>query len=956
MADNVEIRGLEFEIESNADGVSKRLDKLKTTLSKLRSITSKGLGLSEPLKELVAFNKALSETDASGIHKMADALEAVNSASKGNGLSAMLANLKAMSRVDLSNLTGAVLGSGTVGGMASTVPTSATVAPPVSPSIADDAMIELDRITEKAQTASRETTNMFQRMGPEIVSVFESLVEKIKVLIKKIPESVRSELSRIIDIFYKIFTKIKSILSGMATGVIGIAKGIVAGVGKVLGGILSVVKKVASGVLGIVKNIASAAGTTLKTVGKSLGSSLLNPFKSIAKSAGNAVKSVSQFVSSIGRIAMYRAVRAILASITKAFGEGITNLYHYSKALGGTFSASLDKLATSGQYMANSLGALAAPLVNALAPVIDMLVDKIVVLLNMVGKLFAALSGKSTYTQAVKFGKDFADSTDKASKSLKSFTAGFDELNIFEDKASGGAGSGADFSSMFEEVEVDSGVTSWADQIKDAINSGEWATVGTMLGDKINAGLDSINFADFGETVGRKLQSALEVNYSFLSTINFGKIGSGIATFLNNAVANVDFSLLGATLAKRVTAAVDTLHGFVTTFNWSQMGKALADTVNGWFAEIDWGKAGTTLSEGVKGVLTSITEFIRNTDWFQLGQSVLEFIRNIDWLGITQQLFLGLGAALGGLALFVWGVIGEQWGKVVDWWKEVAFNDGKFTIWGLLDGILLGIASIGKWIKDNIFTPFIEGFKEVFGIHSPSKVMEEQGGFLIQGLFNGLTNGWSKIGEFFSEKVSTIKQTLSSAWDSVRMTATNKWNEIGQGILGVWDGIILGIKGAVNTVFVTMESWINGIIRAVNKMIENVLSAIAVVAALVGIHVEIPKIPEVTLPRMYADGGFPNQGELFIAREAGAEMVGSIGRRTAVANQDQIIEGIAGGVANGNVDLIAAIYAMADRVVTAVDESGGDVVIGDDVIGRSNDRYTRSRGVRVNRGAFANAY
>lgn len=46
----------------------------------------------------------------------------------------------------------------------------------------------------------------------------------------------------------------------------------------------------------------------------------------------------------------------------------------------------------------------------------------------------------------------------------------------------------------------------------------------------------------------------------------------------------------------------------------------------------------------------------------------------------------------------------------------------------------------------------------------------------------------------------------------------------------------------------------------------------------------------------FADGGFPDDGQLFIAREAGAEMVGSLGGHTAVANNDQIVEGIREGV------------------------------------------------------------
>ena len=52
-----------------------------------------------------------------------------------------------------------------------------------------------------------------------------------------------------------------------------------------------------------------------------------------------------------------------------------------------------------------------------------------------------------------------------------------------------------------------------------------------------------------------------------------------------------------------------------------------------------------------------------------------------------------------------------------------------------------------------------------------------------------------------------------------------------------------------------------------------------------------------SLPKLnvswYAQGGFPTEGELFVAREAGPEMVGSIGNKSAVANNDQITKAIA---------------------------------------------------------------
>lgn len=63
---------------------------------------------------------------------------------------------------------------------------------------------------------------------------------------------------------------------------------------------------------------------------------------------------------------------------------------------------------------------------------------------------------------------------------------------------------------------------------------------------------------------------------------------------------------------------------------------------------------------------------------------------------------------------------------------------------GLLEGIWDGIKNIGKWIKENVFDPFIEGFKECFGIHSPSTVMKEMGGYVVEGFLQGL-NKFSEI-------------------------------------------------------------------------------------------------------------------------------------------------------------------------------------------------------------------
>lgn len=171
------------------------------------------------------------------------------------------------------------------------------------------------------------------------------------------------------------------------------------------------------------------------------------------------------------------------------------------------------------------------------------------------------------------------------------------------------------------------------------------------------------------------------------------------------------------------------------------------------------------------------------------------------------------------------------------------------------------------------------------------------------------------------------------------------WDFFADKIQQMLDGITAVFKGFVNGGLGLFENFINGVIGIVN----NVISFINGLVGILGIHIDL--IPEVSIPRL-ATGGFVDEGQLFIANEAGAEMVGAMGRRTVVANNEQIVEGISAGVTVANDGVIAAIYAL----MNLIEDKDLSVSIGDDVIGRSYDRYSRNRGVRVNSGVFSNAY
>lgn len=223
------------------------------------------------------------------------------------------------------------------------------------------------------------------------------------------------------------------------------------------------------------------------------------------------------------------------------------------------------------------------------------------------------------------------------------------------------------------------------------------------------------------------------------------------------------------------------------------------------------------------------------------------------------------------------------------------------------------------------------------------------------------TLNWDFVVNFIKKVVSVITGILSGALIVLGVLLCLSGAGVGLGLAVLAAGLSLSyaawtlddnpITRFVRQMANSIIGLVNGVIDAINDMFHiqfNGLSVmgITLIPAFDIRLVDIPHIP------FFEDGGFPNEGQLFIAREAGAEMVGAMGRRTAVANNDQIVEGISAGVSIANDGVIAAIYAL----LNVVEEKDMSVVIGDNEIGHSYDRYKEKRGRQVSTGVFANAY
>lgn len=225
--------------------------------------------------------------------------------------------------------------------------------------------------------------------------------------------------------------------------------------------------KVESNGLGAAKALAKITDQ-LKLMNKAVSEGgmlkIVHQTERLSNATASAAKKTNHFLASIVRIAKYRMLRTALKEMTQAFREGIGNLYQYSTALKSTDAAAnkntMDTYASSLLYLKNAAGAAAGPLLQALLPVVQQLVDWFVAGANAVNQFISALQGKSTFTKAVYTMTEFGDQTARASgaaKELKKTILGFDELNLLQVNNPSGGGGGSstpDYSKMFEEAKI----------------------------------------------------------------------------------------------------------------------------------------------------------------------------------------------------------------------------------------------------------------------------------------------------------------------------------------------------------------------------------------------------------------------------------------------------------------------------------------------------------------------
>ena len=643
----------------------------------------------------------------------------------------------------------------------------------------------------------------------------------------------------------------------------------------------------------------SSALNGVRSAGRSVSSG--GTHKAIAK-VGSAAKTASGHVgklfASIKRIAFYRLLRTVIKEITQAFNEGLKNAYHFSKGIGGSLAATLDGLTTKSLTMKNQMGAAFGALLQAIAPIILQIISLVTRLMQALSALFAAIGG-GQYLIA----KDTATAWDKATgaaQKYKNTILGFDEINRLDDPNSGGGGGGADWGSMFEEGKLPEWAQAISDKLKQLKESLDFSKIKESwdrlkesargLADVIGRGLgwawDNVLVPLARWTIQElapRLVDLLATALDFLRAV-LEKLGPILEPLWEN-VLKPFFEWCGDLVLDGLDELIDLLEDFTKLIDgeisWDEFisgldGVQIALLALGGLAVLN---AIGKVTTGIMSIPASIAKAIPK---MATGLAQMAKTAATGALGVFDAVMIAYDAAKlkeaadtfheaqeahnheTEVSLSTYAKLYKEKGKeAADQWAlmvhdidttNMSFEEAQEAItqkidsyWegtpqNMWDGFKQGwrqwFGEDGKNLWDLIKAAFenvIQWIKDLLGIHSPSTVFAGIGSDMVQGLWNGFKEKWD---QFFSN--------LQGWWNNLQT-----W----------WDGLSLKTIVANVTGGTTINT--NGLSHDSGK---------------------------------FATGGFPDVGELFVAREAGPELVGSINGHSAVANNDQIVEAVASGV------------------------------------------------------------
>ena len=521
----------------------------------------------------------------------------------------------------------------------------------------------------------------------------------------------------------------------------------------------------------------------------------LTPARSLARVVGNVSGSINRTISGLGRIAMYRFFRTMIKELTQGMKEGIENLYHFSEYAGTAFHSSMDSMATSALYMKNSLATIAEPILNVVAPAIDLLSDHFAALAAQVAEFLAALTGQTQYTTAIKFPIRYGEEAEETAKAMQKWLGPFDEINRLSDPKKASSGTGLDWTQMFEthEVESEGPIAEFVKKLKDGLAQGDLSEFGQMLGTKLQEAMDNINW----ENIKTKAK----------------KLAKTIGTFITGFFKGTGFtSSLGKTIAQGLNTAIDFASTLKDTLDFASLGRELGLGLQSFLDTFDFAGAIGTAVGWATGFMTFLGSAVGGVDWTGVGEKIGAAIRDIDWKSTFRTVFGTTVTIINGLIDFVSGLLeGGTLDTVVsgfgtalaDAIKEIKWKEAFEAAFGTTVTIITGLINFLKKVtEDGTITTILEDFgkslaKAIKDINW-KEAFSAVGGFalaVLKGMFSvvkSLTDG----------KDNSIVTILEGLGTSIGRILADKdfWKRAFEAVQGLGKALVQGLFAAIGGV------------------------------------------------------------------------------------------------------------------------------------------------------------
>lgn len=334
----------------------------------------------------------------------------------------------------------------------------------------------------------------------------------------------------------------------------------------------------------------------------------------------------------------------------------------------------------------------------------------------------------------------------------------------------------------------------------------------------------------------------------------------------------------------------------------------------------------------VSGVVKTISGFV------QVVTGIFDFI---------VALFTGgdIGAAAQKIVDGIADVFGGLWDMTVD--AVIEFFDGVIKWFEELYDELVGHSIVPDTIED-----IVEWFKKL-----PTQIVKP-----LKDFVSNVITKFNEVKTSVIRKLTELKDGISAKWDEIKdwfdKTVAPKlkmsyWSEKLKDFVSVGEEVVENIKSGLKDKWDELKKWWSELELPEFKIKTPHLSWsstaatgwIAETLSALGMPTKIPKLNV----SWYAQGGFPDVGEMFIARESGPEMVGRIGGRNAVANNDQIVTAVSEGV-----------YAAVVSAMGQSQSSGGsqnvNVYLDGKLIYQSVKKTERERGMSLMGNQLGYAY